>query len=102
VNGVDEVPDDLHGVVGVTAGASAPEELVEAIITHLSPTHGVQEIRYTDEDEYFPPPRSLRELIDAVDLFATFTLGGPLDDRPGVNDRQTKASDVLAALPTSG
>jgi 4-hydroxy-3-methylbut-2-enyl diphosphate reductase len=101
VNGVDELPDDLHGVVGVTAGASAPEELVEAIIAHLAPADGVEEVRYTDEDEYFPPPRSLRELIDAVDLFATFTLGGPLDDRPGVNDRQTKASDVLAALPAS-
>src|SRR3954466_8340858 len=31
VNGADEVPDDLHGVVGVTAGASAPEELVRAV-----------------------------------------------------------------------
>lgn len=102
VNGVDELPDDLHGVVGVTAGASAPEELVEAIIAHLAPVHGVDEVRFTDEDEYFPPPRSLRDLIDAVDLFATFTLGGPVDGGPGVNDRQTKASDVLAALPASG
>ena len=41
-------------------------------------------------------------LIDAVDLFATLTLGGPVADRPGLNDRQTKASDVLAALPASG
>ena len=32
VNDVDELPDDLSGVVGVTAGASAPEELVEAVI----------------------------------------------------------------------
>ena len=89
-------------MVGVTAGASAPEELVEAIIEHLAPTEGVEEVRYTDEDEYFPPPRSLRDLIDAIDLFATFSLGGPMQDRPGVNDRQTKASDVLAALPASG
>ena len=29
INGPDELPDDLHGIVGVTAGASAPEELVE-------------------------------------------------------------------------
>ena len=101
VNGVDEVPDDLTGTVGVTAGASAPEELVEAIIAHLAPVEGVEEVRYTDEDEYFPPPRSLRDLIDAVDLVATLTLGGPVADRPGLNDRQTKTSDVLAALPTS-
>jgi len=101
VNGVDEVPDDLTGTVGVTAGASAPEELVESIIAHLAPSEGVEEVRYTDEDEYFPPPRSLRDLIDAVDLVATLTLGGPVADRPGLNDRQTKASDVLAALPAS-
>ena len=30
VNAADELPDDLTGTVGVTAGASAPEELVEA------------------------------------------------------------------------
>src|SRR5207247_2455271 len=28
INSAAELPDDLHGVVGVTAGASAPEELV--------------------------------------------------------------------------
>src|SRR5436305_1292027 len=29
INGPDELPDDLQGIVGVTAGASAPEELVD-------------------------------------------------------------------------
>ena len=28
INGAEELPDTLHGTVGVTAGASAPEELV--------------------------------------------------------------------------
>ena len=37
VNGADELPDDLHGTVGVTAGASAPEELVDAVIARLAP-----------------------------------------------------------------
>ena len=37
VNHAGEVPDDLHGTVGVTAGASAPEELVEAVIARLAP-----------------------------------------------------------------
>ena len=31
VNDADELPADLHGTVGVTAGASAPDELVEQI-----------------------------------------------------------------------
>ena len=44
-------------MVGVTAGASAPEELVEAVIDRLAPRNGVEEIVITEEDEYFPPPR---------------------------------------------
>jgi 4-hydroxy-3-methylbut-2-en-1-yl diphosphate reductase len=98
VNSADEVPDDLRGTVGVTAGASAPEELVEAVIARLAPRRGVEEVRVTAEDEYFPPPRNLRDLLAAVDIAATFVLGGPVDGRPPVNDRSLHASDVLSAL----
>src|SRR3546814_6822190 len=35
VNGPDELPTDLTGTVGVTAGASAPEEVVSAVIANL-------------------------------------------------------------------
>src|SRR5688500_17692574 len=35
INGADELPGDLSGVVGVTADASAPEELVEAVLAAL-------------------------------------------------------------------
>ena len=92
------MPDDLHGTIGVTAGASAPEELVNAVIAKLAPTHGVEEVRITDEDEYFPPPRNLRDLLTSIDVVATLGFGGTLRDRPAVNDRQLHASDVLAAL----
>jgi 4-hydroxy-3-methylbut-2-enyl diphosphate reductase len=98
INGADELPDDLGGVVGVTAGASAPEELVEAVLAALAPVHGVEEISITDEDEYFPPPRNLRDLVAAIDVFATFGLGGSVPDRPMVNDRSIEASTVLADL----
>jgi 4-hydroxy-3-methylbut-2-en-1-yl diphosphate reductase len=98
VNDAAELPDDLHGTVGVTAGASAPEELVAAVIHRLAPRRGVEEVRITDEDEYFPPPRSLRDLITAVDVVATLTLGGSLADRPALDDRHLSASDVLAGL----
>ena len=98
INDADELPDDLTGTVGVTAGASAPEELVDAVIERLSPRCGVEEVRITDEEEYFPPPRSLRELLTAVDVVGTFSLGGSVADRPVVNDRLVAASDVLAAL----
>src|SRR5690349_20264589 len=66
VNDPDELPDDLSGTVGVTAGASAPEDLVEAVIARLDPAQGTEEVRFTDEDEYFPPPRNLRDLLAAV------------------------------------
>jgi 4-hydroxy-3-methylbut-2-en-1-yl diphosphate reductase len=98
INGPEELPDDLHGLVGVTAGASAPEELVNDVIAHLAPVEGVEEVRITEEDEYFPPPRELRDLLTAVDVLATFSLAGSVPDRPGLRDRELAASDVLAQL----
>jgi 4-hydroxy-3-methylbut-2-en-1-yl diphosphate reductase len=96
VNDPAEVPD-LSGVVGVTAGASAPEELVESVIERLAPRNGVEEIVISEEDEYFPPPRELRDLIDSVDKMASALVGGSVD-RPTPNDRLVSASDVLAGL----
>ena len=99
VNDAAELPDDLEGTVGVTAGASAPEELVDAVIARLGPRNGVEEVRITEEEEYFPPPRSLRELLGAIDVVATVSLGGSLGERPtGVSDRSLSASEVLASL----
>lgn len=98
VNGADELPDDLTGVVGVTAGASAPEELVDAVLARLAPTGGVEHVRVTDEDEYFPPPRDLRDLLTAIDVVATLSLGADLATRPALLDRHLDASQVLAGL----
>jgi 4-hydroxy-3-methylbut-2-enyl diphosphate reductase len=94
-------------VVGVTAGASAPEDLVEEVIGKLDPAQGVDAVRVTDEDEYFPPPRELRELIPALDGVAALALGGdPTRARaaggPLVEDRILDASAVLAALGPDG
>src|SRR3984885_642218 len=63
INEASELPDDLVGTVGVTAGGSAPEALVEEVITALAPRDGVTEGTVTTEDEYFPPPPELRELL---------------------------------------
>lgn len=98
VNTVDELPDDLDGVVGVTAGASAPEELVDAVIDYLAPRSGCELVVVTDEDEYFPPPRNIRELQSSIEEVSTVMLGGSLLDRPGMDDRSLPASDVLASL----
>ena len=82
INNASELPDDLDGVVGVTAGASAPEELVDEVLAKLAPAHGVELVDVTHEDEYFPPPRELRDL-----------LGDKL-----AGDRTVAASDVLRDL----
>ena len=100
VNAADELPDDLEGVIGLTAGASAPEELVEAVIGRLAPRDGVEAIAVTEEDEYFPPPPELRELLTALDTVVGATLGGPSVEatRSLADDRRVVASDVLDAL----
>jgi len=98
INAVDELPDDLSGVVGVTAGASAPEELVTAVVDFLNPTDGYELVVVTDEDEYFPPPRNIRDLQAGIEDASTVLLGGSLLERPGMDDRSLGASDVLAAL----
>ncbi|GIR35390.1 MAG: hypothetical protein CM15mP49_07750 [Actinomycetota bacterium] len=66
VNQASEIPLPLSGVVGVTAGASAPEELVQEVIDVLAPVNGVEEIHYVTEEEYFPSAARLRTLINAV------------------------------------
>jgi 4-hydroxy-3-methylbut-2-enyl diphosphate reductase len=101
VNSVDELPSSLHGTVGVTAGASAPEELVEAIIDFLAPVLGVELLRVTDEDEYFPPPRNIRELQAAIGTAAAAMVGGPPEVSNSFDDRGLAASDVLATLRAS-
>jgi 4-hydroxy-3-methylbut-2-enyl diphosphate reductase len=99
INGPDELPDDLAGVVGLTAGASAPEELVQAVIDRLDPSEGVEEVTVTHEDEYFPLPRELRELLRAVSAAAALSLFAPVEAKAGVPDgRHLPAGDVLDAL----
>ncbi len=98
VNSAEELPPDLHGTVGVTAGASAPEELVLAVIEALAPTGGVEEIRVTDEEEYFPPPRAMRDMLAALDTVAGIGLGADPASLPAVDDRHRPASEVLADL----
>jgi 4-hydroxy-3-methylbut-2-enyl diphosphate reductase len=106
VDGPEELSlEQLEGatIVGVTAGASAPEDLVQAVIQKLAPRDGVEAVYVTDEEEYFPPPRELRELLPTLDLVAALALGG--DPRaltrsrgPFSEDRSVDASDVLASL----
>jgi 4-hydroxy-3-methylbut-2-enyl diphosphate reductase len=68
------------------------------VLARLAPRHGVEVVRITDEDEYFPPPRNIRELQSSIELASTALLGGSILARPVMDGRNLPASEVLAAL----
>ena len=98
INSVDELPRTLHGVVGVTAGASAPEDLVNEVLAFLNPVNGVEEVRITREEEYFPPPRNIRQLQSGIENAALTMIGASISSATSVDDRLVSASDVLSSL----
>jgi 4-hydroxy-3-methylbut-2-enyl diphosphate reductase len=97
VNGVSELPANLEGVVAVTAGASAPESLVSEVLEFLDPTFGVDTFDFTTEDEYFPPPPELREILRALCAALDVGLGAPSPSTfDGQADREFTAAQVLS------
>jgi 4-hydroxy-3-methylbut-2-enyl diphosphate reductase len=101
VNSEEEIPLNLSGTVGVTAGASAPEELVTLVLKRLNPENGVTEVRITTEDEYFPPPRNIRSLQQAVERAAKTMVGGAASLGTLIDDRSISASRVLEQLQST-
>jgi 4-hydroxy-3-methylbut-2-enyl diphosphate reductase len=106
VNDASELPDDLSGTVGVTAGASAPEALVNAVVARLAPVDGVHRAPVTVEEEYFPPPPELRELLRGLESALSLLNGVPAGDAvgsgPGDGDPVDTATRVLADDRTTG
>jgi 4-hydroxy-3-methylbut-2-enyl diphosphate reductase len=91
---------DAAEVVGVTAGASAPDQRVQGVIAAVAPTEGVEIVRITDEDEYFPLPPRLRRFVQVLQAliegaFACRSPGlpGPLD-----SDREWGATGALELI----
>jgi len=98
-----QIDDDwLEGVkvVGVTAGASAPDHLVREVIDRIAPRQGYALARVTDEDEYFPLPRQLRGFLTALQSAVEGGLCVRVPGRPGPlqDDRTWTATEALAAL----
>ena len=63
--------DDLKGVktIGITAGASAPEEIVQEILEklqHLSSNSQTEEIKIVDENVIFALPQALKKVGEKV------------------------------------
>ena len=99
INGAFELPDDLSGTVAVTAGASAPESLVNEVLEFLNPVNGVEISSVTVEDEYFPPPPELREMLKTLSAVLDLALNtGTVSTFDGQADREFTAAEVLSSV----
>ena len=89
-----------HEVVGVTAGASAPDQRVQAVINAVDPTEGIDLVRVTDEDEYFPLPPSLRKFVLTLQALVEGAAAASNPGRPGPieHDRDWGATEALELL----
>ncbi len=84
-------------VVGLTAGASAPDHLVQEVIDALAPHQGFELAHITEEDEYFPLPRQLRAFISVLGQLVEAGLNAPVSNRRTwiEYDRSWTATDAL-------
>jgi 4-hydroxy-3-methylbut-2-enyl diphosphate reductase len=88
--------------VGLTAGASAPDHLVQQVIDRLSPVHGFDLWSATEEEEYFPLPPQLRAFVTTLQQLVE---AGVTAQRPGSEswierDRQWTATEALDLIST--
>ncbi len=99
-----------NDIVGVTAGASAPEDVVQEVVTQCGATDGVEILSVIDEDEYFPPPSQLRDMtIDINFAIDSIFSSRHRDTKQGstrkaqdaklvfAHDRMTPAADTLVS-----
>ncbi|MGH8874794.1 MAG: 4-hydroxy-3-methylbut-2-enyl diphosphate reductase [Acidimicrobiia bacterium] len=87
-------------VVGVTAGASAPDHLVQEVINRVDPELGFELLRVTEEEEYFPLPRQLRAFITVLQWVVEAGLTARRPGRPGwlETDREWTATQALQLI----
>lgn len=92
-------PDWLEGVevVGLTAGASAPDRLVQEVIDRLDPKNGFELLTSTREEEYFPLPPQLRAFVQTLQTLveAGVTATRPAPDSWLERDREWTATEAL-------
>jgi 4-hydroxy-3-methylbut-2-enyl diphosphate reductase len=89
-------------VVGVTAGASAPDQSVRAVIDAVGAAQ-VEVLQVTAESEYFPLPPSLRTLLSTLQSVVEGGVSARFPGRPGLleEDRTWGAAEALDLLAAS-
>jgi 4-hydroxy-3-methylbut-2-enyl diphosphate reductase len=100
IDSADDILEEwLEGVatVGVTAGASAPDHLVQEVIDLLDPTRGFELWSATEEEEYFPLPPQLRSFVSTLQTLveAGVTASRPSGDSWLERDRDWTATEAL-------
>jgi 4-hydroxy-3-methylbut-2-enyl diphosphate reductase len=87
-------------VVGLTAGASAPDHLIEEVIDLIDPERGFELWHVTEEAEYFPLPPQLRAFVTTLQhlVEAGVTAPGPSGTGYLEQDRTWTASEALKLI----
>ncbi len=103
VDSADAIEDEWlqdGSVVGVTAGASAPDHLVHAVIERIAPERGFELLHTATEGEYFPLPRQLRAFLNALQAAVEMGYTATAAGLPGLlqADRDWTATDALGSL----
>ena len=90
---------EAHDVIGVTSGASAPDQRVREVVSALNPDE-VRSNRLINEDEYFPLPPSLRTFIKTLQALVEGAYATKKTGMPGriERDREWGATEALALL----
>ena len=100
-----ETTDDLKNInlknknVAITAGASAPDHMVQDIVDYIKPKN-IEFYIDTDETEYFPLPNELRINIKNLSNFISSMFPeNTIESENGIkNDKGWSATKALASL----
>jgi 4-hydroxy-3-methylbut-2-enyl diphosphate reductase len=94
---------DEATVVGVTAGASAPDHLVQEVIDRVDPAQGFELFSVTEEGEYFPLPPQLRAFVATLQTLVEAALTARPPVEPGLlqRDREWTATEALELITSN-
>jgi 4-hydroxy-3-methylbut-2-en-1-yl diphosphate reductase len=98
--GIDDAWLEGVATVGVTAGASAPDHLVQEVIDRLAPRLGFELLSTTEEEEYFPLPPQLRAFVTTLQALveASVTARSPFEPGRLERDREWTATEALESI----